>query len=174
MRKIIPALGLILLMALFFVGLVLTGDQSGAGRQKAESQPAVGIAQGNDLDTLMGVFGCPVPYGSKTGAGRVEDAEIGTLRARLLTWQGDDGLITQAVIPVQAASLLRRDGFPLDENNLWTLGGLTLMLATDGSGVCAYYRTEDAAYSLFKDNTDTDAFLSHLAVNQTLLPTDQP
>ncbi|MBR1606777.1 MAG: hypothetical protein IJ664_03625 [Clostridia bacterium] len=169
MRKIIAALGLILLMALFFVGLVLTNDQSAEERQIAESQPAIGTAQGNDLDALMDVFGCPVPYGSKTGVGRVTDAEIGTLRARLLTWQGDDGVITQAVIPPQAASLLRREGFPLDENNLWNLGTLTLMLSTDGSGVCAYYQTEDAAYSLYQANTGPEAFLTHLA---TLFPTD--
>lgn len=169
MRKIIAALGLILLMALFFVGLVLTNDQSAEERQIAESRPAIGTAQGNDLDALMDVFGCPVPYGSKTGVGRVTDAEIGTLRARLLTWQGDDGVITQAVIPPQAASLLRREGFPLDENNLWNLGTLTLMLSTDGSGVCAYYQTEDAAYSLYQANTGPEAFLTHLA---TLFPTD--
>ena len=169
MRKIIAALGLIVLMALFFVGLVLTNDQSAEERQIAESQPAIGTAQGNDLDALMDVFGCPVPYGSKTGVGRVTDAEIGTLRARLLTWQGDDGVITQAVIPPQAASLLRREGFPLDENNLWNLGTLTLMLSTDGSGVCAYYQTEDAAYSLYQANTGPEAFLTHLA---TLFPTD--
>lgn len=170
MRKIIAALGLILLMALFFVGLVLTGDQGEEERQTARSLPAVGTAQGNDLDALISVFGCAVPYGSKTGTGSVTDAEIGSLRARLLTWQGDDGLITQAVMPVQAASLLRREGFPLDENNLWNLGTLTLILSTDGSGVCAYYQTEDAAYSLYQANTDPEAFLAHLA---TLLPADQ-
>ena len=169
MRKIIAALGLILLMALFFVGLVLTNDQSAEERQIAESQPAIGTAQGNDLDALMDVFGCPVPYGSKTGVGRVTDTEIGTLRARLLTWQGDDGVITQAGIPPQAASLLRREGFPLDENNLWNLGPLTLMLSTNGSGACAYYQTEDAAYSLYRASADPEAFLTELAA---LLSTD--
>ncbi len=171
MRKIFSALGLILLMALFFVGLVLTGEQESDTRQAAQSMPAVGTAQGNDLDALIAVFGCPVPHGSKAGVGRVADETLGTLRARLLTWQGADGLITQAVIPPEAASLLRREGFPLDENNLWNLGTLTLLLSTDGSGVCAYYQTEDAAYSLYQPNTDTERFLTKLA---DLLPSEQP
>lgn len=169
MRKIIAALGLVLLMALFFVGLVLTGDQGEEERQIAQSLPAVGVAQGNDLDALTDLFGCPIPYGSKEGVGRVTDEKLGTLRARLLTWQAADGLIIQAVRPVQAASLLRREGFPLDENNLWNLGPLTLMLSTDGSGACAYYQTEDAAYSLYRASADPEAFLTELAA---LLSTD--
>lgn len=174
MRKFASALGLLLLMALLFVGLVLTGDQGTKEREAPASLPAVGSAQGNDLNTLTAVFGCPVPCGSRTGTGLVTDAAIGSLRARTLTWQGNDGLVTTAVRPVEAASLLRREGFPLDDSNLWTLGSVTLMLSASGEGVCAYYQTEDAAFCLYRADTDTDAFLTLIASGVDLLPNDQP
>lgn len=174
MRKLMTFVGLLLLMALFYVGLVSTGTQDAEERQPPQSLPAVGTARGSDLDTLISVFGLPVPYGSKQGEGQVTDAAIGSLRARLLTWQGSDGLVTAAVRPAQAASLLRREDFPLGEARQWLVGGVPLMVCAAESGVCAYYQSEDAAFSLYLPQADTETFLTLINRSVRLFPSDQP
>ena len=167
MRKVLPMLGLILLAALFFTGMVLGSEQTESAHSAPESLPAIGEARGTDLSTLMKAFGADVPHGPGGGEGYVTDAEIGSLRARLLMWQGADGLVTGAVRPAEAAQLLRREGMTLDNSALWTLGGQTLLMASGDGAACAYYDDGDTAYSLYMENTDIEQLLAYLAARVT-------
>lgn len=174
MRKILSLLGLLLILALFFLGMALGREEGEARRDPPVSLPAVGTARGNDLNALTSVFGCGVPYSTKSGSGEVRDVKIGTLQARQLTWHGADGLETNAVLPREAAQLLNREGLAPDVSSLWTVNGHTLMLAVGTSGACAYYEDEDAAYSLFLPGADADSLLSLLAAGVTFPIANEP
>ena len=50
-------LGLILLAALFFTGMVLGSEQTESAHSAPESLSAIGEARGTDLSTLMKAFG---------------------------------------------------------------------------------------------------------------------
>ena len=163
MRKILFILGLLLLAALFFTGMVLGGDQESARRDAPASLSAIGEVKSTDLDALTAAFGCPVPYGGKTGAGTVKDAKLGTLNARTLTWQAANGIVTTAVRPAEAAQLLRHDELTLDNSTIWTLDGRTLLMAGGEGAACAYYQDEDAAYCLYLAGADIDGLLDRLS-----------
>ena len=165
MRKILPLLGLLLIAALFFTGMVLGSEITETPRQDPVSQEAIGEVRSTDLDVLIQAFGCQVPYGSRSGAGYVADAEIGTLRARMLLWQSSDGLVTGAVRPVEAAQLLRREELTLNNSTLWTLGGQTLLMAEGADAACAYYDDGDTAFSLYMENADIQQLLTRLSDN---------
>ena len=165
MRKILPTVGLLLVAALFFTGMVLGSEVTEDQRQNPASLDAVGEVRGTDLDALTQIFGCKVPYGSMNGAGTVADAHIGALRARMLVWQSADGLITGAVRPAEAAQLLRREELTLDNSTLWTLGGQTLLMALGEDAACAYYDDGDTAFSLYMENMNAEQLLAYLSSN---------
>ena len=165
MRKLLPMIGLLLIAAVFFIGMVMGSEDTGSQRSDPQSLEAIGEARGTDLQTLTQVFGGPVPYGSLIGAGYVTDATIGTLRARMLVWQSAGGLMTSAVRPKEAAQLLRRDELTLDNSTLWALGGQTLLMAKGANAACAYYDDGDTAYSLYMENTDIEQLLTYLSEN---------
>lgn len=163
MRKILSVVGLLLIAALFFTGMVLGSEPREEQREQPAPLPAVGTVRGSDLKALEQAFGCPVPHGKGSGVGQVTDAQIGTLRARLLTWQASDGMITGAVRPAEAAQLLRYDGMTLDNSTLWTLDEYTLLMASGDGAACAYYDDDGAAYSLYLDNSDIEGLLARLS-----------
>ena len=163
MRKILPMAGLLLVAVLFYVGMVMGSETAETQREQAASMEAVGQVRGTDLDALTAVFGRSVPFGSRSGAGYVTDASVGTLRARLLIWQASNGLVTSAVRPAQAAQLLRREELTLDTSALWTLGGQTLLMAEGEDAACAYYDDGETAYSLYMENADIERLLTVLS-----------
>lgn len=167
MRKILSVLGLLLLAALFFTGMVMGSEQREDARRTPASLEAVGEVRSSDLSTLTAAFGREVPYGSREGAGTVTDAALGSLTARVLTWRSADGLETGAVRPAEAAQLLRRDGLTLDNSTLWSLDGLTLLMASGNGAACAYYDDGETAFSLYLDSADIDRLLQRLAVGVT-------
>ena len=167
MRKILSVLGLLLLATLFFIGLVMGSEQREDARQAPVSQEAVGEVRSGDLDALTAAFGCAVPYGSREGAGAVTDVPLGSLRARVLTWRSADGIETGAVRPAEAAQLLRRDGLTLDNSTLWSLDGLTLLMASGSGAACAYYDDGETAFSLYLENADIDQLLERLSTDVT-------
>lgn len=165
MRKILSVVGLLLIAALFFTGMALSSEERASTREAPASLPGMGTVQSADLRTLEEAFGCPVPYESLRGAGRVSDAQLGSLNARLLIWQSADGIVTGAVRPAEAAQLLRYDGLTLDNSTLWTLDDHTLLMAAGNGAACAYYNDDDAAYSLYLDGGDIDQLLTRLSSN---------
>jgi len=173
-RKLISALGLLLVIALFFLGMVLGGgDREESRREPPQSLAPAGAARGNDLQVLESAFGCPVPYASRSGSGAVSDETTGSLRARMFSWEGSDGLIITAVRPAEAAHLLRREGLKTNASQLWSLDGKSVLTASGAAGACAYYETEDAAYCLYLPGGDADSLLSRLATDVTFPSPDQ-
>ena len=161
LKKLLPLMGLLILAALFFTILVLGGDNDNTPAPVAPEP--IGTVKSSDVAALSQAFGLDVPYGSGRGSGEVRDVSLGSLNARLFTWQGEDGLIAQAVRPAEAAQLLRREGLQLDESTLWTLGDKTLLIAEGQDGACAYYQDDEAAYSLYRAGADTQELLAALA-----------
>ena len=162
MKKLLAFLGLVVVSVLFFIGLTLGSEQNVAEHEPPVSLPAVGTVAGEDLQALTDVFGCPVPYGIAMGSGQVSDARLDTLQARLLTWQGSDGLVITAVRPVEAAQLLRRDGLTLDNSTLWASRGHTLLMGIGQDAACAYYNDDNAAYCLYLYGADAQQLLTVL------------
>lgn len=168
MRKVLSVAGLLLLVALFFVGMVLGGgEEIKGGREEPASLDPIGTLTDTDFSALEQAFGCPVPYGSRSGVGRVTDAQLGSLQARVLTWQADNGIVTRAVRPAEAIQLIRYDDLTLDNSTAWTLGSRTLLTAAGGNAACVYFSDEDAAYCLYQQNADIEKLLARLASDVT-------
>ena len=164
LRKLSALFMLLLLAAVFFALPILGASKKHVSSDASESLQSIGGVQSTSLDNLIAAFGCDVPHDRASGVGVVEDVTLGSLNARILRWQRDSGLVISAVRPANAAQLLREDGLELDTQHMWTVDGAGLITATGARGSCAYYATEDAAYSLFLAGADTDALLSAVAI----------
>ena len=164
LRKLSALFALLLLAALFFALPILGTSEKQVTSDGSSSLQSIGGVQSTSLDTLITTFGCDVPHDRAGGIGIVEDVTLGSLNARILRWQREGGLVISAVRPAAAAQLLREDGLELDTQHMWTVGGAGLITATGERGSCAYYTTDDAAYSLFLPGADTDALLSAVAI----------
>lgn len=164
LRKLSVLFGLLLLAALFFALPILGASETHVTSDESASLQSIGGVQSTNLDTLISAFGCDVPHDRAGGIGVVEDVTLGSLNARILRWQREGGLVISAVRPAGAAQLIREDGLELDTQHMWTVGGAGLITATGERGSCAYYTTDDAAYSLYLAGADTDALLSALVM----------
>lgn len=170
-RKLLYTLGMLLLMALFYMGVVIAGSENAASRETPASLPLTGSATASSLNDLALFMNCPLPQDRAAGIGSVQNASLGDLTARLLTWQAQDGLEISAVCPAEAAQLLRRDGLSLSAKR-WSLDGVTLLTAESSVGACAYYDTPEAAYSFYLPGADADALLDRLAGSITFPAVD--
>ncbi|MBQ7455807.1 MAG: hypothetical protein IJS53_05125 [Clostridia bacterium] len=168
LRKILSALSVLVMLGVFYLAVVVAGSENGVKREEPASLPSVGVVRSSSQADLAAVLGCPFPSTLADGAGEVKDARVGTLNARLLTWQSADGLVISAVRPAAAAALIRHDGLTLITDTRWELGPATVVIAVGEAGACAYYETDDAAYALFLSGADADALLLRLSDGVTL------
>ena len=166
MQRLFSLLALLLVIGLFFLGMVLGGEEKGPRDAGAPvSLPAVGSVRSSDRAALIALFGLPVSHSAAAGEGVVTDAPLGSINARLYRWQGEDGLEICAVRPAQAAQLLRREETDMQSASLWTVNDRTLMVNSASGGACAYYEDDDAAYSLFLAGADADQLLGRIAAD---------
>jgi hypothetical protein len=172
-RRLFTAAGILLLLALFYAGLVMGSSPADEPEQRELSLPKIGNVQSSDPNILSKAFGTSFPHVSDTGKGSVSDSMAGTLSARILVWQESDGFTVTAVRPAQAAMAIRRKGLVPDTSALWSVGGETLMLASGSGDACAYYDNDLAAFCLYRPEASTEEILQYLSASVSFPSAEQ-
>lgn len=166
-RKLFSLLSALVLIAAFLFGLIMVSGEKEPASPAPVYPARIAPVTATDLSALTQAFGEDVPYRSLQGEGSVRSVPAGREFARMLTWNETDGLIVSAVQPAACAHLLRREGLITITNELWQVNGCTVAIAAGNGGACAYYQTEETAFSIYLPNAGSDQLLSALSSDFT-------
>ena len=112
-----------------------------------------------DIPALAGLFGAPLPYlknVNATGHSANSSHDGETVRVCTLSYPG---VIVTAVRPASAAPLLLRESLSVSMRSDLTVLSLPVTLAERQNARCAYFVTEDAAYSVYAAEISQEDFL---------------
>ncbi len=155
-KKIFRGFGICLLLAVFYLFLLLNGGLQTVAVQMADETPLPRIdgMSSDNLQDLATAFEAQIPYVSADGVGSIETMQNG---ARRLAWHDARGLTVTAVRPASQAYLLRYEGLSLDASCRWTILDYAAAVAHDSSRACVYYAADDAAYALYLPQGDVQS-----------------
>lgn len=166
LRRVIwrMVLGLLLIAALVFAYLfLLLGEPEEDAKYAPQTQEAsitlpmsaVETPGEADVQSLADTFGQPVLslYGGLTmQKARIYDTafEGGYARRVTLTYAFDDGetLTVESVRPIAAAALWKEEGYRLDGETLYYIGGMDAALMANDRQICVFGQTDSAAYAV--------------------------
>lgn len=168
LKKLLAALGFALMLAVFYLVLLMGIGSDASLPQQAQSLPpsASAPAISSNLKDLSAQFGADVPYISLLGEGALNDITSHGVTGRLLTWQDDSGFTVSCIRPAALASCIRYDHLAVSGAAGWSIAGYPVLLAQDAGEACVYYSTDDAAYALYLPSGGVPALeslLSHLS-----------
>ncbi len=169
LRFLVSALLSLLLMASVYVGAVLLQtplDERGNSfvvQEEREPVTRMQSASSGDPRELARLFGAPLPMleghsAAGTGENTLHDGE--TVRLATLRY---NGLTVTAVQPPSAAPLLLHPELSVSLHTDLTTLNLPAMLAEKGEARCAYFATEEAAYSVYTPEMSQENFFAVLS-----------
>lgn len=162
-KRALAAAGVILALCLAYVFLLLgEPDEDVAALSQKETDPvtmpmtAVESPGETSVEGLAELFGRPVLclYGSALSMqrSRVYDTAFQGEYARrvTLTYAFDDGetLTVESVRPIAAAALWKEEGYRLDGETLYYIGGMDAALMANDRQICVFGQTDSAAYAV--------------------------
>ncbi len=163
-KRLLGALGAILLMAVIYAAVVLldrpNADEQGMYAVTEEEVAPLQAAQFTDPLLLAQSFGVEIPC--LRGApmrGTARNALCDGKTARLVTIEYD-GMTITAARPASAAPLLLREQLSLSTEKTYTLLNIPATLASRGDERCLYFVTAAAAYAVYAPAMSEDEFLA--------------
>ena len=155
---------LVLMLSVFVAAVLLQSAKNNElGRfvveEEKETVKRMQSATMTDIKALAQMFGAPLPYlpnVSATGesSNTVHDGE--TVRVCKITYPG---VVVTAMRPASAAPLLLRKAMFLTTRDDLKVLDLSASLAERANSRCAYFVTEQAAYSVYAPDMAQDDFL---------------
>ena len=168
LRRGAAAALVLLLMAVIYVAVVLlqppgeTDKGSFVVQEEDEKVTRMQAAQMNDAAGLAALFGAPLPFlPGEPAAGQGTNASYDGETARVATLTCG-GLTISGVRPAKAAPLLLRGELSVSLRSDLTVLNLPAVLASRGNARCVYVSDETAAYAIYSQALEEDAFFSAL------------
>lgn len=164
LKKLFTGISFLLILLLSALLIIAGGSNTSSAVPSEQALNTIGSLSDNNPSALAAHFGAPVPYVLPTGSGRVEDTAYAGGYARKFMFNDRSGTIITAVRPAAAAPLLNPGGLSFDASQVYTIGDMHAVMATDNNGTYLYFSNEIASYCIYTPSSPSamDALLYNL------------
>lgn len=165
--RIAAGLICVLLCASAWVLGILLKPEGTVNRQEKTSVARLQAGDFTDLDLLEESFGAQLPVWENVSCkGMSRNGEYDGQTVRRADAEYANGVRVSAVMPKEAAPLIRDERAALLLNTDFTVQGLPCALSAGGDNFAAYFTKDNTAYAIYMEDTDEESFISLLSAMQ--------